>query len=191
MPRPRGARLIEGYSPKLGRRLQFFDHATFGVWIGLEATPDVLTLCERPTRTGKAISNPVVDFWARREAGEEFLLVPTKETDAPSLDTYMDLPVRTITAGERAAQSIWTSNWMCMLPAINAARSSFSKATLKAMCDFVQEPMPLAVIETKFHSGDPSVIRSTAFELLRTGQLIAPELHVRPLSTGTILEPMR
>jgi hypothetical protein len=48
MPRPRGARLIEGFSPKLGRRLQFFDHATFGVWIGLEATPDVITFCERP-----------------------------------------------------------------------------------------------------------------------------------------------
>ena len=43
--RPRGARLIEGFSPKLGRRLQFFDHTAFAVWIALEATPDVTGVC--------------------------------------------------------------------------------------------------------------------------------------------------
>jgi hypothetical protein len=61
MPRPRGARLIEGFSPKLERRLQFFDHATFAVWIALEATPDVISFCERPSRTGKdkGVSMPV------------------------------------------------------------------------------------------------------------------------------------
>ena len=75
MPRPRGSRLIEGFSPKLGRRLQFFDHATFAVWIALEATPDVITLCERPSRTGKDKGDPIVDFWVRRAVGEEFLFV--------------------------------------------------------------------------------------------------------------------
>ena len=42
MPRPRGSRLIEGFSPKLGRRLQFFEHATFAIWIALKAKPDVI-----------------------------------------------------------------------------------------------------------------------------------------------------
>ena len=86
MPRPRGARLIEGFSPKLGRRLQFFDHATFAVWIALEATPDVIRFCERPTRTGKDKGDPIVDFWVRRAAGEEFLFVPTSDTSVPCLD---------------------------------------------------------------------------------------------------------
>ena len=122
MPRPRGARLIEGFSPKLERRLQFFDHATFAVWIALEATPDVISFCERPTRTGKDKGDPIVDFWVRRAAGEEFLFVPTSDTSVPCLDVCMHLPARTVTASERAAQSTWTANWMRILPVVNAAR---------------------------------------------------------------------
>jgi hypothetical protein len=191
MPRPRGARLIEGFSPKLGRRLQFFEHATFAVWIGLEATPDVITLCERPTRIGKDKGAPLVDFWVRRATNEEFLFVPVSTTETPNLENSLGLSARCVTASERAAQSTWIANWMRMLPAINASRGAISKSTLKAMCNFVREPMPLAAIERKFGSTDPSVVRATAFELLRTGLLTAPELHTRSLSTNTLLEPVR
>jgi hypothetical protein len=191
MPRPRGARLIEGFSPKLERRLQFFDHATFAVWIALEATPDVISFCERPSQTGKDKGDPIVDFWVRRAAGEEFLFVPTSDTSVPCLDVCMNLPARTVTASERAAQSTWTANWMRMLPIINAARNALTKSALKSICGFVRESTSLAVIERKFTNGDPSVVRATAFELLRTGQLHAPELHTRPLSTTTLLEPTR
>ena len=191
MPRPRGSRLIEGFSPKLGRRLQFFDHATFAVWIALEATPDVITLCERPSRTGKDKGDPIVDFWVRRAVGEEFLFVPTGDTSVPRLDVCLNLPARTVTVSERAAQSTWTANWMRMLPVVNAARNALTNSALKSICSFVREPRPLAVIERKFASGDPSVVRATIFELLRIGQLDAPELHTRPLSTNTILEPTR
>lgn len=191
MPRPRGARLIEGFSPKLGRRLQFFDHATFAVWVALEATPDVITLCERPSRSGKDKGDPIVDFWVRRAAGEEFLFVPAGDTSLPRLDVFMNLPARTITASERAAQSTWTANWMRMLPVINAARNALTKSALKSICSFVREHTPLAMIERKFASGDPSVVRASVFELLRTGQLDAAELNTRPLSTTTLLEPNR
>ena len=125
MPRPRGSRLIEGFSPKLGRRLQFFDHATFAVWIALEATPDVITLCERPSRTGKDKGDPIVDFWVRRAVGEEFLFVPTGDTSVPRLDVCLNLPARTVTVSERAAQSTWTANWMRMLPVVNGPSVRF------------------------------------------------------------------
>lgn len=49
-PRPRGARLLEGFSPKLGRRICLFDRAAFDQWLRLEADPTVLCLCERPLR---------------------------------------------------------------------------------------------------------------------------------------------
>ena len=101
MPRPRGSRLIEGFSPKLGLRLQFFDHATFAVWIALEATPDVISICERPTRTGKDKSDPIVDIWVGRASAEEFLFLPAGDTSLPLLDVCMNLQARTITASER------------------------------------------------------------------------------------------
>ena len=31
--RPRGARLLEAHSPKLGRRVRLFDHLAFAQWI--------------------------------------------------------------------------------------------------------------------------------------------------------------
>ena len=46
--RPKGARLLEGFSPKLKRRVQLFDYSSFSVWIRLEADPKVVAFCERP-----------------------------------------------------------------------------------------------------------------------------------------------
>nr|WP_295775515.1 hypothetical protein [Rhodoferax sp.] len=137
VPRPRGARLIEGFSLKLGRRLQFFDHATFAVWIALEAAPDVISFCERPSRSGKDKGDPIVDFWVRRAAGEEFLFVPTSDKSVPCVDMCMNLPARTVSASERAAQSIWTANWMRMLPVINAARNTLTNSALDKATSFL------------------------------------------------------
>lgn len=190
MPRPRGARLIEGFSPKLGRRLQLFDHAAFSVWIDLEADPKVLTLCERPARLGLTITDPVIDFWVHRADGDEFQIVPPGEPDSSLPTTLEETPIRTITAVDRATSSIWTSNWARMLPVINSARSSITKATMKSVVRFVREPMQLAVIERQFSNGDPTVIRATLFEMLRTGQLAASALRTQPLSLHTSLEPM-
>jgi len=47
--RPRGVRVIEAYSPKLGRRLQCFGEPVFGQWIRLDADPTVQAFCEHPT----------------------------------------------------------------------------------------------------------------------------------------------
>lgn len=35
-PRPRGARLLTAFSPKLGRTVRAFDHAAFEQWVRLE-----------------------------------------------------------------------------------------------------------------------------------------------------------
>lgn len=160
MSRPRGARLIEGFSPKLGRRLQFFDHATFGVWIGLEADPSVSALCERPTRLGPASNYPIIDFWIRRCDSDEFLMVTQGNTDISLPSDFEETPLRRINAVDRAASSMWISNWSRMLPIINAARSAISKTTMKSVSRFVREPTSLAAIERQFSSGDPTVVRA-------------------------------
>ena len=103
MSRPRGARLIEGFSLKLGRRVQFFDQATFGVWIGLEADPSVNGLCERPARIGPARGDSIIDFWVRRTTGEEFLMVQAGDTENPLAFDIDGIPVRYVSAVDRAA----------------------------------------------------------------------------------------
>ena len=45
MARPRGARLLEAFSPKLGRLIRHFDRAAFDYWVVLEADPGVEIFC--------------------------------------------------------------------------------------------------------------------------------------------------
>jgi hypothetical protein len=64
--RPRGARLIEAYSPKLNRRVRFFDHLAFWQWIRLETLP------LRPSASaplGSTDGCADVDFQLREETG--------------------------------------------------------------------------------------------------------------------------
>lgn len=46
--RSKGAHRFEVFSPKLARRLTFFQRALVDAWILLEANPSVKRFCERP-----------------------------------------------------------------------------------------------------------------------------------------------
>ena len=95
-PRPKGARLLEAFSPKLGRRVRLFDHAAFEQWIGLEADPTVLCLCERPARLGVKRDGRLIDFWVRRHDREEMMLLDRGDRAQPALEQIStDLGLRT------------------------------------------------------------------------------------------------
>jgi hypothetical protein len=108
--RPRGPRLIEAYSPKLGRRVQLFDHGAFAVWIGLEAAPSVISLCERPARMGSTAADPLIDFWVRVTDGEVFLVV-TQDDATDDLPARVDgIKLCRVAAADRAAANVWTGS---------------------------------------------------------------------------------
>ncbi|WP_434033107.1 hypothetical protein [Cupriavidus sp. a3] len=46
--RPRGAHRFEAFSPKLARRVMFYQRSAVEQWLLLEADPAVVTFCERP-----------------------------------------------------------------------------------------------------------------------------------------------
>lgn len=69
MPRPRGARLIEGFSQSLDD--DFSDSTTQLSAFGLASKQtQVLALCERPARLGLTNADPVIDFWVKQSGGE-------------------------------------------------------------------------------------------------------------------------
>ena len=188
-PRPRGARLLEAFSPKLGRRVHVFDRATFDQWIRLEADPSVLMLCERPTRLGIDRGGWLIDFWVWRDGREEMLLLGHDEAEQAVPDQIDGVALRVIAPAELSAANIWVTNWQRMLPVINATRALLPKSLAKSIVAFVREPVALASIEHQFSIGDPPLVRGAIFELLRTGRLCAPALHTRVLSLQTLLEP--
>ena len=187
-PRPRGARLLEAFSPKQGRRVRFFDHACFAQWIRLEADPDVLDLCERPTRLGSERDARLVDFWIRHAEGEQLVLLEDGGAGADP-EMFDGVPVHRVAAAELAAAAVWIANWQKMLPVIVAAGPVLPAGLAQSVLKSLREPTALSRLEHDFSVGDPPVVRGAIFELLRTGQLRAPSLHERPLSPYTLLEP--
>src|SRR5450631_910383 len=93
--RPRGVRVIESYSPKLGRRLQCFGEDAFRQWICLEADPSTEAFCERPAYLSPD-SKRLVDFWVRQQNGEVLLLVGEDRPVSTVTVDDTELPVRTV-----------------------------------------------------------------------------------------------
>ena len=182
-------RVIEVYSPKLGRRLQCFGEHVFGQWVRLEADPTVKAFCELPACVDLAGKHRV-DFWILQEDQEVLLVVDVDEH--PSTITLGDaeLPVRSVPLAELAAARTWIANWERMLPAMISCRSQ-TPSLLRSVLKFVSGPMLLSRIEQEFATGDPTLVRAAIFALLHAGNLQAPQLHTEQLSLLTCFEPVR
>lgn len=185
--RARGARLIEAYSPKLGRRVTLHDYLAFSQWMRLEADADVLGFCERPVRSA-APQSCLIDFWIQRSGGAELIVLESRCDHALTVD---GTPVGTVALAEIAAAGQWIANWARMLPLVSSTRGLRPPSLARAIVDRVLEQRPLASIEREASCGDPAIVRGTIFDLLRRGQLRAPSLHVQPLSHHTLVEPAR
>ena len=185
--RPRGRRLIEGFSVKLERRVRLFSYGSFAQWIRLEADPSILEFCERPARLGSNPEARLIDFWARRTDTQEMLLVDAPQ-EVPS--HVCGIPVRFVTDAELAAANVWIVNWSRMLPVVNATRALLPPRLLRSVVHHVREAMSLGRLEHELSYGDPSLARGAIFEQLRTGGIRAPSLHTQPIGLHTLLEPV-
>jgi hypothetical protein len=189
--RTRGTRLLEAYSPKLARRVQHIDRASFLQWVRLEADPEVTGFCERPARLGREPASRPIGFWVERGQAQEFVVLSdgSPEEDLPA--EHEGTPLRVIAPAELAAHGVWIANWQRMLPVVTTTRSLMTTALKRAVLTFVDAPMPLSRIEREHAAGDPMLVRGAVFELLRTGALAAPSLHTQPLALGSMIEPVR
>lgn len=190
-PRPRGARLLEGFSPKLSRSVRLYDRATFNLWISLEADPNVQSFCEHPARLGTEAKSPLIDFWVQRGAHEEFLVLERGASPPALPERAHNLSVCPVTAAELAAAGVWISNWQNILPVITATHALIPKHLSQSVLGAVQAPTPLSKLEHELAVGDPALVRGAVFELLRKGRLRAPTLHAQPLSMYTMVEPVQ
>jgi hypothetical protein len=138
LARPRGARLLEAFSPKLGRPIRHFDHAAFEYWVALEADPGVEVFCERPVRFPAGPGDGTADFWVRGHKGESILLLSSR--DAAVVPNEIDgIPVQLVAAAEVAAAGTWVRNRQRMLPVIIAARGSVAPGLAKSILVFERE----------------------------------------------------
>lgn len=187
--RPRSVRVIEVYSPKLGRRLQCFGEHVFGQWVRLEADPTVQAFCERPAYLHHA-DKTLVDFWILQEGREALLIVAQENQPSTIMIGDEELPVRSIPSAELAAARTWIGNWERMLPAMTSCRTQIAPSLLRSILKFVSESMQLSRIEQEFVTADPTLVRAAIFNLLHAGKLTAPQLHTEHLSFLTCFQPV-
>jgi hypothetical protein len=183
-------RVIEVYSPKLGRRLKCFGEHVFSQWIRLEADPSVETFCERPAYLDFADGKRLADFWVR-QGDREMLIVVDDESPASTITIDAELAVLTIPPAELAAARIWIGNWERMLPAITSCRQQMTQSFQQSILKFIEEPTQLSRIEREFGTGEPTLVRAAVFNLLHGGKLQAPQLHTEPLSFLTCFQAVR
>ena len=106
MPRPRGARPLTAFSPKLGRTVRAFDHAGFDQWIRLEADPGVNAFFECPRHVGSGNEGALIDFWVAGRSNEEMLVLERGQVAAKLLSSVHDIPLRLVRAAEQAAAAV-------------------------------------------------------------------------------------
>lgn len=189
--RPRNARVIESFSPKLGRRLQCFGENAFRQWICLEADPSIETFCERPVYLGTGDDKRLADFWTCQQDRETLLVIDEKNQATFITVDDTELPVRTVLPIELTAARVWTDNWERMLPAIISCRQLISTSLLDSVSQFISEPMQLSRIERELGTGDLATVRAAVFTLLHRGKLHAPQLKTESLSFLTCFQPVR
>ncbi len=178
--RPRGARMIEMYSLKLGRRVTAHSYPQFEAILAAEVDSVVSSYCERPTEEGLA-----ADLWQRCGVEESFVILTEGECTA----LWMYIPVRRIGAAELASRRMWLRNWQSMLPVVIASYDTTIGALRNDVRCLVRESMALATIEKELVTGDPAPLRGCLFRLLLEGELKAPSLHVEALSLSTRIGP--
>lgn len=183
-------RVIEAYSPKLGRRLQCFGEHVFGQWIRLEADPSVQTFCERPVYLDLA-GKRLADFWVRQDDRELLIVVDDESPTSTIMIGNAELEILAIPPAELAAARIWIGNWERMLPAITSCRQQITPSFQQSILKFIREPMQLSRIEQEFGTGEPTLVRGAVFNLLHNGKVQAPQLHTEPLSFLTCFQAAR
>lgn len=180
-PRPRGRRLIEMYSLKLGRRVTAHSYAQFELLLGAEVNHAVSAYCERPLSATASAGTPAIDLWQQGEDGESFAMLSEQELP----ERWLDLPIRRVVAAELAAMRCWLSNWQCMLPVVITTQEEMTRTLLKDIRRIVSEAITLARIERELVTGEPTLVRGGVFKLLLEGVLAAPSLYDEPLSLST------
>ena len=180
--RPRGGRIVESFSPKLGRRLQCLGENFYRQWICLEADPLVEAFCERPCYLNFGDNERLVDFWVRYRDHEVLLVLDVEDQPHTIRLGATELELHCVPSAEFAAARTWICNWERILPTIISCGHQVSSSLQNSILKFISEPTPLARIEQEFVMGDPTLVRAAIFNLLHQGKLRAPQLHVEPLS---------
>lgn len=188
---------FECMSPKLGRRVVFFDRWALDQWVLLEADPSVIGFCERPCWWIDSRHRFLVDFWIATSVSEYALVIdPMVDFSRrgnrahyhsdPSLSAPQVVSIRTVCRTDVEANRIFIGNWQRILAYLTAYRRWVNKSQTNEILQTIAEPTALGALEERYRSLDIMLLRTAIFMLLHQGLLNAPMLKDQPLDSRTL-----
>ena len=192
LPLSHGAsrRRLEVFSPKLSRRLSLGSYNAWRLWLALEANPEVISFCERPTRL-RGHRGPLIDFWAQLRsdpAGEYWVLDHSHdepESPAEFPRRFHDSRVRVIDAQTLASWEVPLANWARIVPFLVSYRLYRQPLLEQSIAVVLGRSTPLSEILERFSEHDRSLVEASVYWLLATGRVRSPDIAVEPLGVAT------
>ena len=191
---PAGRRRIEVFCPKIGRRLSLGGYDAYRTWLVIEANPQIVTFCERPTYVDGPRS-PVIDFWVqlRGEPPGEFWIVEGLPRSSPKLAStpperhshLHDLPVRYISRADLIGWSIPIANWARIIPYLVSHRRYRDALLEQQIMAFLNEDESADSVLAHFAQRDETTVQAALFQLLAEGRVISTDLACAPLDGST------
>jgi len=198
--RPHHSHLMIAWSPKLGRRMTFYQALMRDAWVWLEVDPCVRTFCEWPHSTKGLRRRLIVNFWVDYGSRQDFVFVARRGQEQDIEKEVMSNEGLTSWARSREiAVQIWTeqrirentvalTNWKTVLHSLAANHRFIPLELPTEVVSFLQSHEGKATLQElarHFEQTDPIVVRSTVFKMLSSGQLGSENFGVERLSPQT------
>lgn len=190
-----GCHRYDVYSPKMQRQLILFGRHALDLWTTLEASPTVLSFCERPITIPDRRPARAVDFWVRRAEGEEFLIL-LRETELPHPEnsdamgfTKIDgIPVRCIDPNEMSEHRITLINLGWIIRDLSAFGRFVPEPLCRALANVLTQGKSIAQLQQELNDFDSSTVKLAVYTLLHRGEAVCRELTSKTLGLDLVIE---
>lgn len=197
--RPYGCHRYDVFSPKLQRQVTLFGRHALDLWTTLEASPQVISFCERPMLIPDVAPKRPFDFWVHRAHGDEFLILlnPSESLDGPGRHAGVGGLADTVLAGgtvrclnprEMEQHRIALTNWGWIIRDLAAFGRFIPPAVRNDVRNALEGGKTIAQLQTELSTVDASTIKLAVFALLHRGQAICHQLATEQLGPNHLIE---
>lgn len=155
-------------------------------WVMLESQPHIRRYCERPATAIIDGKERVIDFWARLDDQEQWIIVGNEddsvlpmEREGPSTRSIERTHIQFVSPQSVEPRAVWIENWLTILPYMASAARLVEPPLVAQVIDACQTATPLHHIEKRLGRHDRMLVRTAVFMALHRGELLGLDLEHR------------
>lgn len=198
--RPHGAHRFDVYSPKLQRQVTLFGRYALDLWTTLEASPQVISFCERPIKFPERGRNRCFDFWVSRPEADELLLLlrdnerpdgpgtPKQKMVAELEGTMLEgARIRCLDPVHVAGQKVALANWGAIIRDLSAFERFVPQSLCNELAVAMTQPQTIRQLQEGFVNHDNTMVRVAVYMLLHQGRASCKQLETHALGPDHLI----